>query len=191
MEMYEAELLSALHILSSSRITLFDTSHPISATLNRCMSDACSEFESKDVCYMLNTKANIYLMMSALLRHFCSSKNDDDRIVYHNVLRLRPAIEYIDANFYDKLYIDELAQIIKVSTDYFTKMFGECIGKTPVEYINNKRINRAMQLLVGTEDSMADIAAKIGFCNANYFHKIFKSYMNKSPLQYRKVYKVK
>jgi YesN/AraC family two-component response regulator len=48
-----------------------------------------------------------------------------------------------------------------------------------------------MQLLVGTDDSMADIAAKIGFCNVNYFHKIFKQYMDVSPLAYRKAYSKK
>ena len=76
--------------------------------------------------------------------------------------------------------------MINVSPDYFTKMFKDSMGKTPIEYINGLRINRAMQLLVTTEDSLSDISDKIGFCNPNYFHKIFKQYIDVSPLAYRK-----
>ena len=65
-------------------------------------------------------------------------------------------------------------------------MFRDSIGKTPIEYINGLRINRAMQLLADTETSMADISDGIGFCNPNYFHKIFKQYIDMSPLAYRK-----
>ncbi len=43
-----------------------------------------------------------------------------------------------------------------------------------------------MQYLVETDMPMADISDKIGFCNANYFHKIFKQYTDTSPLAYRK-----
>ena len=76
--------------------------------------------------------------------------------------------------------------MINVSPDYFTKMFKESIGKTPIDYINGMRVNSAMELLCTTEKSMTEIADAIGFCNPNYFHKIFKQYMMTSPLAYRK-----
>jgi transcriptional regulator GlxA family with amidase domain len=81
---------------------------------------------------------------------------------------------------------EKLSEKIVVSADYFTKMFKDSIGKTPVDYINGKRVERALELLICTEKSMADIAAMVGFSNANYFHKIFKQYMGVSPLAYRK-----
>ena len=76
--------------------------------------------------------------------------------------------------------------MINVSPDYFTKMFKESIGKTPIDYINGMRVNTAMDLLCTTEMSMTEIAESIGFCNPNYFHKIFKQYMQTSPLAYKK-----
>jgi transcriptional regulator GlxA family with amidase domain len=60
------------------------------------------------------------------------------------------------------------------------------MGKTPVDYINGIRINRAMQLLVDSEMSVSEISDEIGFCNANYFNKIFKQYVRLTPLAYRK-----
>ena len=107
-------------------------------------------------------------------------------MVYHNVLRLRPVIDYIREHFKEKIYIEKLSDMINVSADYFTKMFKDSIGKTPIDYINAMRTNHAIKLLATTDMSMAEIADDIGFCNPNYFHKIFKQYMDVSPLAYRK-----
>ena len=141
---------------------------------------------SSAVCYNLPIRANIYLMVTELLRYYCTAKNDAERLVYHNVLRLRPVLDYIKEHYREKIYIERLAEIIMVSADYFTKMFKDSMGTTPVEYINGIRVNRSMQLLIATDKSMTEIADEIGFCNPNYFHKIFKQYMNTSPLAYRK-----
>ena len=180
MENFDTEVFYMFDVQSKNKISLFKNGHPVYDTLSHYMR------ESKDVCYKLPIRANIYLMMTALLRYFCGSKDESDRMIYHNVLRLRPVIEYIAEHYCEKIYVEKLADMINVSADYFTKMFKDSIGKTPIEYINGLRINHAMQLLSKTNCSMAEIAETIGFCNPNYFHKIFKQYMSASPLAYRK-----
>ena len=82
--------------------------------------------------------------------------------------------------------MEKLSDMISVSPDYFTKMFKETIGTTPIEYINGLRINKAMRLLVETETSISDVAVKSGFSTPNYFNKIFKQYMGVTPLAYKK-----
>lgn len=183
---YETEILYMFYVQSENKIKIFKEGHPIHGMLSRCMSDSYEEYLAKDVCYKLPIRANIYLLMTALLRNYCMVKNDSERMIYHNVLRLRPVINYIAEHYAEKIYVEKLADIIMVSPDYFTKMFKDSIGKTPVDYINGIRVNRSMQLLIDSEKSIADIAEEIGFCNANYFHKIFKQYTDKSPLAYRK-----
>ncbi len=187
---YESEIFYMFYVQSENKIKVFSKDHPVHDTLLRCMSDAYEEYQSKDVCYKLPIRASIYIAMTALLRYYCSTKNESERIIYHNVLRLRPVINYISEHYAEKIYIDNLAEIILVSADYFTKMFKDSIGKTPVDYINGLRINRAMQLLIETDKSMTDISDDIGFCNANYFNKIFKQYMELTPLAYRKSNKI-
>ena len=186
MERFETEVLYMFYLQSKNKIAPFKKGHPVYPVLERCMQESYDEYVSKDVCYKLPIRANIYLMMASLLRYYCGSKDESDRMVYHNVLRLRPVIEYIAENYCEKIYIEKLSDMITVSPDYFTKMFKDSIGRTPIEYINGMRVNEAMRLLSETDMSMADIAERIGFCNPNYFHKIFKQYMNVSPLAYRK-----
>ena len=189
MESYEAELLYMFYIQSENKIKLFGEDHPVHKTLSRCMSESYEEYLSKDVCYKLPIRANIYLSMTELLRHYCGKKDDSERLEYHNVLRLRPVINYIAEHYTEKIYIEDLCSIIMVSPDYFTKMFRDSIGKTPIGYINGIKVNYSMKLLIGTDKTIAEIADEIGFYNANYFHKIFKQYMGVSPLAYRKANK--
>lgn len=186
MEKFDTEIFYMFDLQSRNKINLFKKGHPAYETLSRYMQESYDEYVSKDVCYKLPIRANIYLMMTSLLRFYCGSKDEDDRIVYHNVLRLRPVIEYIYSSFSEKIYIEKLSDMISVSPDYFTKMFKETIGTTPIEYINGLRVNKAMRLLVETQSPMADIATAAGFSTPNYFNKIFKQYMGVSPLSYKK-----
>ena len=186
LENFDSEVFYMFYVQSKNRVTVFGTDHPVNPTLKRFMRESYEEYTDKDICYKLPIRANIYHMMTALLRYYCGSKNELDRMIYHNVLRLRPVITYIDEHFREKIYIEELSAMINVSPDYFTKMFKESIGKTPIDYINGMRVNAAMELLCTTNMSMTELADAIGFCNPNYFHKIFKQYMLTSPLAYRK-----
>ena len=186
MENFDTEILYMFYVQAKNKITLFSDGHPVHAQLSRLMQEAYDEYSLKDVCYKLPIRASIYMLMTVLLRYFCGSKDEQDRMIYHNVLRLRPVMSYISEHFKEKIYIESLSDMISVSPDYFTKMFKDSIGKTPIDYINGLRVNYSMKLLCTTDMSMAQIAEDIGFCNPNYFHKIFKQYMGVSPLAYRK-----
>ena len=190
MENFDTEIFYMFYVQSKNKIVVFGEGHPVHDTLSKYMQESYDEYVSKDVCYKLPIRANIYLMMTALLRYYCGSKNDLDRMIYHNVMRLRPIITYIANHYKEKIYIETLSDMITVSPDYFTKMFKDSIGRTPIDYINGLRINRAMQMLATTDTSVNDISDGLGFSNANYFHKIFKQYMNTSPAAYRKIVKI-
>ena len=190
MENFDTEIFYMFYVQSKNKIVVFEEGHPVHDTLSKYMQESYDEYISKDVCYKLPIRANIYLMMTSLLRYYCGSKNELDRMIYHNVMRLRPIITYISNHYKEKIYIETMSDMITVSPDYFTKMFKDSIGRTPIDYINGLRINRAMQMLATTDTSVNDISDQLGFSNSNYFHKIFKQYMDTSPAAYRKMVKM-
>ena len=190
MENFDTEIFYMFYVQSKNKIVVFEKGHPVHDTLSQYMQESYDEYISKDVCYKLPIRANIYLMMTSLLRYYCGSKNELDRMIYHNVMRLRPIISYISEHYKEKIYIETMSEMITVSPDYFTKMFKDSIGRTPIDYINGLRINRAMQMLATTDISVNDISDQLGFSNSNYFHKIFKQYMETSPAAYRKMVKM-
>ncbi|MBQ8321711.1 MAG: helix-turn-helix transcriptional regulator [Clostridia bacterium] len=186
MQKLDSELFYMFYVQSETKIPVFKPDHPVYEQLAFAVSEACDEYAAKDVCFSLTVRANIFILISAILRSYFATRGEHERQVYHNVMRLRPALEYIREHCTEKIYIDTLADMVNVSADYFTKVFKESIGKTPVDYINAVRVNKALELLSETETPINEIADKAGFSNPNYFHKIFKAYMDTSPLSYRK-----
>ena len=191
MDNFDGEINYMFYVQSFSRVVTFKPSHPIYESLCYCMSEAYEEYISKDVCFRLPVRAYLYLLSASILRYYAGERNELDRMIYHNVIRLRPVVEYIAENYGEKIYIETLADMIGVSPDYFTKMFKDSIGTTPIDYINGVRVNHALRLLTMTDTPVNEIADKTGFSNPNYFHKIFKSYMEISPLAYRKSASIK
>ncbi len=186
MDNFDSEIFYMFFVQSCTRIVSFKKGHHIYESLNYCMTEAYEEYISKDVCYRLPVRAHIFLLVSAILRYYASSRKEFDHMIYHNVMRLRPVIEYLTEHYGEKTYIETLSDMVALSPDYFTKMFKDSIGKTPIDYINGLKVNHSLRLLTMTDTPINEIADQVGFSNPNYFHKIFKSYMNTSPLAYRK-----
>ena len=183
---FDGEIFYMFFVQSCSRIVRFRKDHPIYESLLFSMREAYEEYISKDVCYLLPVRAHIYLSVCAILRDYAGQRSELDKLIYHNVIRLRPVIEYITEHYSEKIYIETLADMVALSPDYFTKMFKDSIGKTPIDYINGVRVNHSLRLLSMTDTPINEIADQLGFSGPNYFHKIFKAYMDTSPLAYRK-----
>ena len=73
-----------------------------------------------------------------------------------------------------------------MNTQYFCRYFKKLVGKTPTEYINDVRIEKAKELLAESDDKIIDIAIACGYDNIGYFIKRFKEQKHMSPSQYRK-----
>lgn len=95
-------------------------------------------------------------------------------------------LNYINKNLQLPITIEELANICHYSTDYFSKIFVDTYGIRPSKYIQSKRIERAQLLLLTTNDSLKEIAQKIGLENLSYFSRTFKKHTGKTPASFRK-----
>ena len=145
------------------------------------------EYQSRELCYGLRIQGQLSLMMGQVLASYSATTKENDRIVYHNVLRLRPVLEYIDAHYEEKISVPELAEYLMVTPDYFTKLFRDSIGKTTVDYLNSVRINRSMILLLEKDMPISEIATEVGLVSGNYFSKLFRKTLGITPLAYRKL----
>lgn len=94
--------------------------------------------------------------------------------------------EYISENFDKPLTLEGLAKQFYLSKYHLSRTFKEITGVGFTEYMNVLRIQRSKQLLEQTGMSISEIAMEVGFNSISYFEKLFRLYMNISPLQYRK-----
>lgn len=95
---------------------------------------------------------------------------------------LQPAIDYIGEH-YSRADItnDRLAALCGISTVYFRKRFERCYGVSPIRYLHDYRIQRAKELLSSDYESVAQVAAAVGYGSVYHFSKMFKLYTGISP----------
>lgn len=96
------------------------------------------------------------------------------------------ARQYIDKNFTNKdISLDEVSRAVDISPYYFSKIFKEETGRNFIEYITEIRMDRAKELLAGSDMSMKEICAAAGYSDPNYFSRIFKKHTGVTPTEYK------
>lgn len=101
-----------------------------------------------------------------------------------SVLDVKRTISYIHQHYMEKLTTIQLAQQVNISIRQYTRVFKKLTGKTPINYINNYRINRSKELLLETDDTVHKISYKIGINDVHYFTRRFKQNVGCSPKEY-------
>lgn len=99
---------------------------------------------------------------------------------------LKPVLEYIDRSYMHPVSLEELAKLAGMSPRYFCRFFHTLIHRTPIEYLNYCRIERACYLLASAPVSVTEAAYQCGFNDSSYFVKIFKKFKGITPKQYQK-----
>lgn len=100
--------------------------------------------------------------------------------------RVEQAVAYMEEHAAEPLTVEQLAAVCNVSTSRFFPLFRAATGMTPVEYLQHRRVGRAIALMISDDSlSIEEISERAGFESAAYFRRIFKRLTGKSPREYR------
>jgi AraC-like DNA-binding protein len=100
--------------------------------------------------------------------------------------RIRDIYEYTFANYRNKIHLDEIAEVAKISPNSFCRYFKSRTKKTYSQFLTEIKIGQACKLLIDNRLNIKQVCYESGFNNFASFHKCFKSIMGKSPLIYQK-----
>jgi AraC family transcriptional regulator of arabinose operon len=102
--------------------------------------------------------------------------------------RIQAVLEYINEHAFEKLSIDLLARVCSLSPSRFSHLFQEEMGQAPMQYIEERRLDRARELLMTTTRPISLIAEECGFSNGFYFSRVFKARTGMAPRDARAEY---
>ena len=103
-----------------------------------------------------------------------------------NFYLLQNGLEYLSTHVAENPNVNEIAKKCGISPSYLRKLFQVHLGKSPMEYREDLRLERACQYLRYGEIPVCEIAEVLGFVDSAYFIKRFKQKLGITPLQYRK-----
>lgn len=100
-------------------------------------------------------------------------------------LLVQKVITRIDSDLTTDLSLKTQAHLLDVNPSYLSTLFKKETGLTLTDYVNKKRVENAVFLLNTTTMQIQTIAQYCGIADVNYFTKIFKKYIGKTPKEYR------
>ena len=110
-----------------------------------------------------------------------SKKNSS--VAMYEVLR------YIDVNYLQITSVAEISEALCYSEYYLPHLFKKQNGFTMKEYINRKKVARAMELLSQCDLTVEQIANHLNFESARAFRRVFKQYTGSTPIMFRELSK--
>lgn len=105
---------------------------------------------------------------------------------HKRILQLKQALEFMESSYNTAVTLEEISESVKMSPKYFCRFFHEMTHRTPIDYLNYYRIERACYQLMTTDLSITEVAYASGFNDLSYFIKTFKKYKGTTPKKYLK-----
>ena len=134
--------------------------------------------------------ADKYTCLSVLcdLLSYVSRLESQDSLGTGKESIIEPAVDYLKRNIYSpSLRVDKLHRICGISDTYFRRIFESRFHMSPREYVVKERITHARAILDGGDyDTVAEVAAAVGYSDPLYFSKEFKRFYGISPSRINK-----
>jgi len=96
--------------------------------------------------------------------------------------------EYIDQNYKQEINLEKLAAQFHISKYHISHQMKTKYKISPIDYVIERRLGEAQNLLCTTNDSITEIAKNVGYDNINYFNRLFNKRLGLSPTEFRVKY---
>lgn len=143
-------------------------------------------------CYARKNDMENIMLQSLLLKliySLCEETPNFKNLNYSSFTNKQIAnkvIAYINDNLVENLSLETIAKQVSLSPNYLHNIFKKATGKTIRTYIEERRIDKSLNLLSTTNKSLTEIAVECGFSSQSYYSYVFKKRMNSTPREYVK-----
>lgn len=132
-------------------------------------------------CDKVESRGIVFQLLSRFFKQGQSKIEMEDNRIAKTVL-------YIRKHLNEAIELEKLAEISCLSKDHFIRLFKKELGTTPLQYINQKKIEKAQLLLITEELAVKEIAFQLAFDDYSYFNRLFKKTTGVTPQEFRRLY---
>ena len=182
-----ASLKPITQLLPSFILIKADQAHTLDLhnTMRALASEMAGQVPGSEV---VSTRLAEVLFIQALRAHIASGAERRNqgwlRAIFDS--QLGTALSAIHANADTPWTVESLAEAAGMSRSAFAARFKELLGQTPLEYVTEWRMQKAMQLLEQRDKKLVDVARTVGYESDAAFSKAFKRVVGASPGEYLK-----
>ena len=158
------------------------SAHSVYPSLRECFTKITSLYTEQPFGYEIALKSFLLQALFLLLQY----SNPESATVSASSDKLKNVLDYIDLHYAEALSISELAKLCYFSEYHFMRFFKKHMNMTCIQYINNVRLEKAVELFEHGETSILEVSLSVGFHNLSYFHRAFKAKYHMTPLSFIK-----
>ena len=103
---------------------------------------------------------------------------------HKRIVQLKTALEFMESSYNKPITLEDISGAVNMSPKYFCRFFQEMTHRTPIDYLNYYRIERACYQILTSDQTITEIAYNSGFNDLSYFIKTFKKYKGTTPKKY-------
>jgi AraC-like DNA-binding protein len=122
-------------------------------------------------------------LFNELLIKLFENKNKNTTDYGSGIIKIK---EYLDTHVEEKISLKNISDVVSMSGPHVIRIFKKALGKTPYDYLLDKRMEYAELLLANSNIQIKEIASRLKFADEYYFSNFFKKKTGVSPRQFRK-----
>ncbi len=140
--------------------------------------------------FQLALKGLVHTALAKLMAQLPPPEADRCAMLAQGDHPVQAALSHIESHLRETLSNDLLAQLCHYSEDHFIRVFRQITGQSPAQYIIERRVAKAANLLLFSDASIEQVAERSGFPNRFYFSRVFSKRLGVSPAAYREATRV-
>jgi len=152
--------------------------------LDTCMllQDLTKAYIRNPVTLSMETEGYVLQIFARLIQHFSRPQSTmPENASLRNAERIRTAISYVIAHYKEPVSLQEAADQLGFSKEYFCRFFKKAMGMSFLQYVNEVRAAHIYQDLENTDLPVAEIMEQNGFTNQKLFNRTFKRIYGCTP----------
>lgn len=146
------------------------------------------EENTKNLCHEAIIKIELCRFFVILLRNFSNVFQLGETYQISSTQMIKTTLNYISTHYHKKISLLDMSKLNNISIQHFCRLFKSYTGKTFMEYLTFYRLDQAYKLLTATSLPITRIPELTGFCNSNYFSRIYKIHFGHTPSYSRKLH---
>lgn len=172
----------------NNEISVFETVDRKYEEYYSAVDEVFSLMKNKSSGYKFKVIGALYYLFGVIIDNHLYHQVGKDLSVAEDksVAKLKNVLSYIRSNYDSQITLNDISTVAEMSPKYFCSYFRNMTRRTPIEYLNAYRIEKASRKLLGTDMSVTDIAFSCGFNDLSYFIKTFKEIKGITPAKFRK-----
>ena len=153
--------------------------------------DLASQLKSEDEIHPDLIQLEILRLFAymAMVQRDHLAKTPDASTPSNQAALIKDVIGYLEDNYGERITIKDISHQVLISEQHFSRLFKAYTGRTFVEYLTLFRLEKANKLLLKTDLPITRIPELTGFCNPNYFSRIYSKHFGFPPSKARKLMK--